>query len=454
MTRRRRIIMNEGSLTRGPLAVMTALALGAAVAVAGPAPQDPNQPQIGLKITGAAQRQIPIAVPPLKITGQSSGDSKAAADLIRAVVSADLTYSGLFNVLPPSLYESLPSAPGHVPLRDFAAIGAQGVVQGNVGADPNAAGGLVVEGIIFDSKSEALIAGKRYRGSRALARDIAHRIANDVMVAYTGRTGVSLTRIVVVGRAGGGKEIFVMDHDGADLKQITKNGSLNLSPAWSPDGRRLAFVSYRQGNPRLYIYSGDDGSLKDASPPGSELCVAPDWSPDGRQIAFSSSSSGDSEIFLLDVATSRSRQITFNRGSDTSPAWSPSGREIAFTSDRSGRPQIYVMDAEGANVRRLTNDGTYNDSAAWSPSGDRIVFVSRIEGRFDILLLDITTGRVSRLTQNAGNNENPRWSPDGRHIVFSSNRSGSYKIHTMDADGNRQEELRTPMEATMPDWSH
>ncbi len=429
----------------------TALAAACALAASAHAgPQDPNRPQIDLKVTGPAQRRIPLAVTALQVTSAGDAEASTGATTVRSVVTEDLAYSGLFNVLAPALYEKLTAAAGRLPLRDFAALGAQGVVAGTVDRRSDE---LAVEGLLFDSRSEALIAGKRYRGTPALARDIAHRIANDVMIAYTGRSGVSLTRIVLVGRARAGKEIYVMDYDGHDLRQITNNGSINVSPVWSPDGRRLAFVSYKQGNPKLFVYNGDDGSTTPASPPGSELCVAPDWSPDGKSIAFSSSRAGDSEIFVLDSATGRSRQITFSSGTDTSPAWSPSGREIAFTSDRSGRPHIYVMDAEGANVRRVTSDGEYNDSAAWSPSGDRIAYASRIEGRFDILVLDLPSGSVSRLTQNAGNNESPRWSPNGRHIVFSSNRAGSYRLHTMDGDGNRQEPISTPFEATMPDWS-
>ncbi|HET9480630.1 MAG TPA: hypothetical protein VFP98_02650, partial [Candidatus Polarisedimenticolia bacterium] len=378
---------------RGALALAGALILLAPGPSAAPAaspqnpPADPNSPHIGVTITGTAQRQIPIAIPAIQLVGGASDpDISTAAGLIRSVVASDLEFSGLFNVLPPSLYASVAFTSGRLPLRDFAALGAQGVVIGSISRQ---APGIAVEGLIYDPPSEALIAGKRYRGEPSLARDIAHRISNDVLIAYTGRPGVALSRIVTVGRVGKGKEIFVMDYDGHDIKQITKNQSLNVSPAWSPDGKRLAFVSYRHGNPRLYIYNGGDGSLVDRSPPGSELCVAPEWSPDGRLIAFSSSSGGDSEIFLLDVATGRSRQITFHRGSDTAPTWSPSGRELAFTSDRSGRPHLYVMDAEGANVRPVTSEGNYNDSAAWSPDGRRLAYASRIDGRFDILVMDL-----------------------------------------------------------------
>ena len=429
-----------------PRVAMAALAATVTWAVA----QDPNQPEIGLKISGTAQKQIPIAILPFHPDATADAEARQAADSIRSIISADLAYSGIFNVLPPSLYERLVLSATQIPFRDFSALGAEGLVRGTI-ARKDAQ--IVVEGPLYDAKSGALITGKRYRGETALVRHIAHNIANEVTIAYTGRSGVSLSRIVFVGKVGTAKEIHVMDYDGSGIKQITKNKSLNVSPSWSPDGKRLAFVSYRQGNPRLYVYSGEDGSLKDSTPPGSELCVAPDWSPDGGLIAFSSSSEGDSNIFVVDVATGRSRQITFSRGSDTSPDWSPSGREIAFTSDRSGSPQIYVMDAEGANVRRLTMSGDFNDSAAWSPTGDRIAYASLLNGRYDVLVHNVATGTVNRLTQNAANNENPRWSSDGRHIVFASNRSGSYRIYTMDADGNRQEQIATSFEGTMPDWS-
>jgi TolB protein len=428
--------------------MLAALALWAIVPLQA-APQDPNEPQIGLKISGAAQRQIPLAIPPLRLNTGASADAGQAGSLIRQVLEADLAFSGLFNVLPPSLYAAVTQVADRIPFRDYAAIGAQGIVHGTVGGS----GEVVVEGLLFDSRSEALIMGKRYRGTAALARDIAHRLANDITVAYTGRPGVSLSRLVLVGKIGQAKEIFVMDYDGEDLNQITRNKSLNLSPVWSPDGKRLAFVSYKKGTPRLYVYNGDDGNTTDMSPSGSELCVAPDWSPDGRLIAFSSASQGESDIHVLDVASGKSRKLTHTRGSDTSPSWSPTGREIAFTSDRSGRPHIWVMDAEGGNIRRITNDGEYHDAPAWSPSGDKMVYASRIQGRFDILVLDIASGRVARLTQNAGNNENPRWSRDGRHIIFASNRTGSYRLYTMDADGNRQEMIETRFEASMPDWS-
>ncbi|MFQ5700406.1 MAG: Tol-Pal system beta propeller repeat protein TolB [Acidobacteriota bacterium] len=427
------------------------LSLAAGTLFAQSPAEDPNQAEIGITVSGVAPRQIPLVIPPVQVKPRAGSEATRAAKLIREIIASDLTYSGLFNVLPPSLYANVTIASGRVPLREFSAIGAVGVVTASVGTREDDE--LIVEGLLFDSKTEALITGKRYRGAARLARDIAHRISNAVTIAYTGKAGVYLSRVVFVGKIGQAKEIFVMDYDGSDLKQITNNKTLNISPTWSPDGRRLAFVSYRMGSPRLYIYDGKDGRLTDGSPEGSELCIAPDWSPDGRYIAFSSSSKGNSEIFIMDVSTQRSRRISFSRGTDTSPDWSPSGREIVFTSDRTGRPQLYLMDAEGANVRKLTDTGDFSDSGAWSPSGDKIAYASRIRGRFEILIMDVASREVHVLTQNSRNNESPRWSPDGRHIIFSSNRTGTYQVYTMDVDGNRQEPISTEFEATMPDWS-
>ena len=153
-------------------------------------PQGTAQPEIDILVKGTAQRQVPVAIPPLKLT--SPGENLEAAETIRSVLSADLTFSGLFNVLPPTLYQTVTLVADRVPLRDFAAVGAEGVISGVVGSHPS---GIVVEGLLFDTRTEALITGKRYRGSTALSRDIAHRIANEVLIAYTGRAGVSLSRI-------------------------------------------------------------------------------------------------------------------------------------------------------------------------------------------------------------------------------------------------------------------
>ena len=281
---------------------------------------------------------------------------------------------------------------------------------------------------------------------------MSHRLADDIVLHFTGRRGISQSKIVYSARKGEGKEIFVMDYDGAHQQQITQNGSLNLFPTWSPDGEQIAFTSYLEGWPRLYVLDRDGKQSRPLPGWEGELTAAPEWSPDGRWLAFAANRDGNSEIYKMKISSGRLVRLTHHRAIDSSPSWSPTGREIAFTSDRGGRPQIYVMDAEGLNVRRVTFEGNYNDLAAWSPQGDKIAYAGR-DRTFDIFVLDLATEAVQRLTFGPGNNESPRWSSDGLHLVFTSSRGGDNALYIMDAAGGRLRQIGPPHGAEGPDWS-
>jgi TolB protein len=409
---------------------------------------EPPQGQITGIISAPGLTRLVLAMPSFRLSALTPGAMRDASTEIQSTLAADLEFSGYFDVLPPERYAGISDDASRVPFDLWAGTGAVALLLGSVNPESER---LVFEGLLFDTRGEQLILGKRYRGGTDVARQIAHRLANEIVLQFTGRQGIALSHVAFEGRVGKAKEIFLMDYDGHGLRQVTRNGSLNLSPSVSPDGRSVAFVSYKSGTPRLYVLS-EESEMKDISPHGAELCAAPSWAPDGRAIAFSSATQGNSDIYVHDFALGTSRRITFAPSSETSPSWSPSGREIAFTSDRSGRPQIYAMDAEGANVRRLTYEGTYNDQAAWSPLGNWIAHAGWTQGHFDIFLTDpITNGRV-QLTQDQGFNEHPSWSADGRHLVFTSNRRGIYQLYTMHEDGTGVRRHRTPVEAFGPDW--
>ncbi len=405
-----------------------------------------------IRITGEGRSKIPIAIPPVD-TASSNGAVGKAADVIRRVVRDDLDFSGYFFIVPEEYHDLISpwsDRPGNY--KEWLGIGAESLLVTKARND--GPGDLVFEGRVFDTTERRMVLGKRYRGTHEAQRKIAHRMSNEIIQQYTGRQGVSLTRIAFVSEMirGKAKEIHVMDYDGSRIKRITANGSINLSPAWSPDGKQVAFVSYRSGTPMLMILS-DTGEEKRAFPQQGELNSAPSWSPDGRLLAFSSSRDGNAEIYVMKVSNQKLTRLTRHPGIDTSPTWSPNGREIAFTSDRSGRPQIYVMDAEGANVRRITYDVSYCDSPTWSQDG-RIAFTARVPGGFDIFVKDLTSGVQNQITRASGINETPRWSPDGRHLVFASNRTGSFDIYTMDADGGRVQRLTRGGNNYLPAWSH
>lgn len=290
---------------------------------------------------------------------------------------------------------------------------------------------------------------KAFEDYKEAYRYIMHDIANDIVKTLTGDEGIYRTKIVYVKEIDKAKEIFMADFDGYGEVQLTNNGSINISPSISPDGKYVYFTSYKDGEPRLYRMNLKNNEIKlFAGYQG--LNAAPAVSPDGEYIACVLSKDGNSEIYLLDSDGKIKRRLTKHPSIDTSPTWSPDGREIAFISDRTGLPQIYIMDNEGLNVRRLTYQGNYNDSPCWSPRGDRIVYVSR-QKSFKVCSIDIT-GKNYQVLCELGNNENPHYSPDGNHIIFSSNRLGPTDLYVMDLFGDKQTRLTMRGGFSNPIW--
>ncbi len=425
---------------------LTIALLAASAGLALPALAQEGGRSIEGTIRGTASSRLSLAVPP---TLPAEGTPAAQAAEIGQVFRNDLDFSGWFGLLDAR-------GEGRIPPQRLQEVEAWK----EVGARYLATTRLTRTGEALDFDVRVIETGGgtvlldkqwRGRGSGDLRR-LAHRAADEVVEALTGRPGIAQTRIAFVSKKGEAKAVYLMDYDGARVRRLTTTGTINLSPSWSPDARRLTFLSYVGKKPSIYLLD-EQGKVVTLSPKGGELNAAPDFSPDGRTLAFSSDRDGNSEIYLYDLRTNSERRITRHPGIDTAPTWSPSGREIAFTSDRSGTPQIYLMSADGTNVRRLTYEGQYNESAAWSPEGGRIAFVSRIRGRFEIVIKELSTGRESVITKGAGNKENPRWAPDGRHIVFSSDRTGRYAIYSILDDGSDQRRLSRGNDAYTPDWS-
>ena len=287
---------------------------------------------------------------------------------------------------------------------------------------------------------------KNYTGNASLLRRIAHTLVDDLVDRLTGDRGIANTRIIFVRRmAPGIKELFQVDRDGANPIEITRYGSLTLSPTVAPDGR-LAYVTYKGGSPEIWGQK-NPGSAHERLYPNSAAgtrgsCYAPVWSPDGRRLAFTQSDKrGNSDIIVLDMQTGRVRKLTDGGFINTEPSWNPAGTQIAFTSDREGGPQVYLMEADGSNVRRLTVEGSYNASPAWSPNGAMIAYVSRFEGKFDLFVFKLGEGKAYQVTTGLTSSESPAWSPDERRLVFSSNRGGSMQIWITDLSGNSVKRL-------------
>lgn len=304
---------------------------------------------------------------------------------------------------------------------------------------------------LFDTIRQQQFARGVLERPRGEWRQLAHEISNAVVHTLTGEDGIFLTKIAYCKEVSNGKEVFISDYDGANEKQLTFTGSINISPVFAPDKDHVYFTSYMRGDPQLFKV--DTRNLEIVQVAQYEgIIAAPAVSPDGNKIACVLSKDGNSEIYVLDLNGRIIKRLTRHRAIDTAPTWSPDGRMIAFSSDRTGSPQIYIMDSDGLNVRRLTYQGGYNDSPIWSNRADRITFVSRTKyGRFDLASID-TAGIDYRILTEVGQNENPHFSPDGKHIIFSSTRLGPKDIFTMDITGRNQRRLTRSGKCSNPNW--
>ncbi|MCK5125073.1 MAG: Tol-Pal system beta propeller repeat protein TolB [candidate division Zixibacteria bacterium] len=304
---------------------------------------------------------------------------------------------------------------------------------------------------LYSAVTGRIFARGKFRSPVNNYRRLAHTVANDIIYYLTGEKGIFDTRVCFISKRTGNKELFLCDYDGANIYQLTNNKSINLSPCFDPEGRKVLFTSYMHDDPQLYQYdlvSGDIDQL--AAYPG--INSAARVSPDGKYIVAALSRDGNAELYLLYRDGKIKRRLTYTNSIESSPCWSPTGKEIAFTSDRTGSPQLYIMDIDGVNVRRLSYQGSYNDSPDWAPKGDEIVYLSRVNGRFNICTIDIT-GINHKVLTNRGNNENPHWSPDGNHIIFSSTRTGTKEIYIMDRFGFKEKRLSTGGGNSNPAWT-
>jgi TolB protein len=403
-----------------------------------------------LNVTGGGTRKLNIAIP--EFTVVAGTDSQGAGKQVAAITGADLSFSGLFSVV---------SGTGSIPAnnraaleeswKQFAAAGAHAALHGLLTIRPDRLEG---EMRLYDltTAEHRLISTKKFEVPGVQGRRLAHKIADEVVLQFTGEPGVADTKIAYVSGPRGAKEIVVADYDGAGPTPLTRNGSINLTPVWSPDARSLAYTSYKQGYPDLYRAFPFERRPEQTLAAFVGINTAPAFSPDGKSIAMTLSKDGNPEVYVLALATGTMRRLTRHAGIDTEPTWAPTGRQLAFISDRTGSPNLYVMDAEGTNVRQLTSGG-FHTQPRWSPKGDAIAYTAR-QGGHDIWLINVDGSSPRRLTGGAGDNQGSTWAPSGRHLAFQSNRNGRWQIMAMLIDGSAQAVITTgAAEATSPSWS-
>lgn len=397
------------------------------------------QTEVKLALTGAAGQPNPgLALPPFEAEDPKIGDDALLAKDLREIVRQDLMLSRRFEVAD-ELNASEPVKGATWRLTAKASKSADKVsVRVRLA---NASGGETV----FE---------RFYRQDAAWTRALAHRIADDIVKAATGRDGIARTRIAFANNKSGHKEIWVMDYDGDAVKRLTDNRSISLLPRFSPDGRSLAYTSYKDGNPDLWFLNLETGRSKVFSNEQG-LNIAGGFSPDGTKILMTLSKGKSPNLYIKEVAGGKAERLTSHFGADSTPTFSPDARQVAFISDRSGNPQIHVLDIPTKKITRLTSLN-WCDAPAWSPTGEWIAFAGRAHNKdkMDIFLVDITGGQLRQLTRGEGSNEDPAWSPDGRFLAFSSTRGKRSQIWVMDADGSAPRLMAdVPGSSVTPHWS-
>jgi len=400
----------------------------------------------------SAEKKFPIAVPDLLYT-KKTNDKDNFAIRIPDVIRNDLKLAGYFNVLDKASY---PENPGNgltgqeIDFKKWTAIEANALVKGGMSMDGS---NIVMELRLFDPYTGEMLVGKEYKVKKENYRAAAHRFMDEIMLALTGEKGIFSTKISAACGKVGHREIVIMDVDGENRIPVTKNGTINLSPAWSPDAKQVAFTSYAKYFPEIFTaQTAGKGSPKRVTY-NSAMNLTPAWTPDGSGLAISSSMGGDPEIYLIDSRGNTLAQLTRNKGIDIGPTWSSDSQHIIFASERSGNLHLFSMDRNGGNVKRLTYAGYQNDQPDWSPKGDKVAFAGREGGGFDIFTMNADGSVIQRLTSGGGSNESPSYSPDGRYIVYSNKRSNKSDLYLMLWEGSNPTAITKTGDCVNPDWS-
>ena len=411
--------------------------------------------KIYVDIDSPTFQQIPVAICDFGNQITSANKSANFGITVADDVKKDLSLTGMFNILnKKSFLENNP--PGNaattenIRFSDWAAIGADYLLRGNITQNNKE---IIVESRLFDVTRGEILFNKKYRSDINKLKAISRAIASDILLTLTNDEGDFSTKIAFVYKKGSKSDIYTINYDGSDLKNITNHQSIMIAPRWSPDGTFLAFTSFRDRRPEVYIRNLKNGTEKKvASFEGLNLCGS--FSPDGKKLLLTLSKDNNEEIYSLDLDTIKLRRLTNNYAIDVSPSWSPDGKRIAFVSNRSGSPQVYTMDADGNNVKRITYNGNYNTSPSWSPHGDRIAYEGLTNDKYQIFSVDGDGNNPIQLTSNNANNESPSWSPSGRQIVYVSQKNSKSKICIMNSNGLNPRVLNeNSNKSVMPAWS-
>ena len=403
-----------------------------------------------IEITQGVDGGLPIAIVPFDGAGKQQPPQDVAA-----VIEADLARSGRFTPLDKKFFVSRPSEDRQVVYKDWRIVKAEALVIGNV--KPLAQGRWQVEFRLYDIYKEKQLAGYSYVVAGNHLRAVAHQISDIIYEKLTGEPGVFSTRIAYVTREGVVKrfsyKLQIADSDGHNPLNLWTSKEPILSPAWAPDGERLAYVSFEhQRRPTLYLQNVVNGARHRIA--GFDgINSAPAWSPDGTKLALTLSRDGNPEIYVMRLSDNALTRLTNHPAIDTEPSWSPDGKEIVFTSDRGGKPQIYRMRADGGKVERVTFEGEYNARASYSADGKMLTLVSGVQGRYHAALLHLHSSVLQVLTDTPLD-ESPSFAPNGRMILYATDRGGRGVLASVSSDGRVRQLLKLQEgDVREPAWS-
>ena len=411
-----------------------------------------------IEITNPHIKKLPLAIMELSNLGIQT-DQELLKE-IRETLEFDLDVSGIFKLIPPKAFLTQKINITNFSPDDWKVLGVNGVITTHFKLEGNQ---INLEFRLFNVNTGTLVVGKRYSGTKDQARTMTHYFGNELMSYYTGEPGVFSTKIAFVSNKTGTKELYTMDYDAKNIKQITYNNSINLNPDWSPNNEMLIYTSFKSGNPDIWIVNLKTNTHTQITT-AKGLNTGPTWLPDGLHFIFASSSltiQGDTDLFIMNYKTKVQKRITHSKGITISPKVSHDGKKIAFVSGRSGQPHIYTMDIDGSKIFRITYAGRYNSSPAWFPKDDKLVFAGWNNEKFDLFIVNADATNMERLTNYSQSNEESSLSPDGRLIVFQSTRRTTNPkkrktdLFLINSNGLGERPLLIDFgEASSPSWSN
>ena len=384
--------------------------------------------QLSIEITGAGANRIPVAI------ANFAGDT-AAAQVVTATVRADLERSGLFKLIDPAGATLDENA--QVNFADWKGRGADALAAGSLTRAPD--GRMQARFRLYDTQKQVALGGAAYVTNGDQLRAAGHRIADYIYEKLTGEKGVFSTRIAYVVKSGGQFKLQIADADGQGAVTALSSTEPIISPVWSPDGSKLAYVSFEKKKPVIYVHTLATGQRQVvANFKGSNS--APAWSPDSRKLAIVLSKDGNSQIYSVNADGTGVQRLSQSPGIDTEPRFSPDGGSIYFTSDRGGSPQIYRMSANGGDAQRVTFEGSYNVSPRPAPDGKSLAFITRRDGRFQLAVMDLASKQVQILTDSY-KDESPSFAPNSRMILIATETGGRGVLSAVSSDGRIKQRL-------------